>query len=887
MYKKLMSVIYLLIILFPFAVSAAPATPGYVNVSVNVDDITISWGASSGATKYVREARVGSGPWINPKEYEGTSVTFRNVAPNTYQYRVKACNTNSCSSWKTSTTVRTGKPLATGKVTAELQQNVNVKITWERVTGADYYIREARIGAGAWIHPNEYRDTSVSFYNLSPNVYRYRVKACNHHGCSVWKESNSIKVERIPSAPSSVSGSIVNGNDVRVQWAESQGAIRYILQSQSNGQNWQNLGSDTSLSYTVKNVPYGTFKFRVKACSGRNDATGCSLNWAESAEIEVARLSPPLDVKATVANGNDITVSWQGVSLAPSYIREVTLDGGRSWINRKVYNKQNELNTYKATYFNVDSGTYQYRVTACREPDGKNCLEQWTLSNLVAFSYIPPAPSSVSGYVVNDNDVRVKWASSKGAKRYILQSQSNGQKWGNSKSHTSLSHTVKDLPYGTSKFRVKACSGWKDATDCSLNWAESAEIEVTRLSPPLEVKATVANGNDITLEWQGNSAAQSYIREVTLDGGKSWINAKFYNKQNEQNTYKAAYFNVDSGTYQYRVTACQEPEGKNCLEQWTLSNVLALSYVPPAPSSVSGSVVNDNDVRVQWAESKGAKRYILQSQSNGQTWQNLGSDTSLSYTVKNVPYGTFKLRVKACSGWNDAIDCSLNWAESSIITIIYRPKAPASVSASVESGNNIKLSWTVSENAESYLREVKVGGGKWINSKVYYVSDFEQPDAPEVSFNGVSTNTYRYKVKACVGSGENRVCSNDWTYSNAVEVRAPVTLSVDLANKQLSWTAAPEAQSYRLEQANCERCTVSQQLDWQSVNDALSTLTYDIPEADMGKKVYRVKPCFGSQDCAVWSNVVKTDLIKQVIFIHTDLLGNPVAETKELTGERP
>ncbi|MEJ6472951.1 fibronectin type III domain-containing protein [Pseudoalteromonas piscicida] len=87
-------------------INGAPQAPENVTATVqNSNDINISWSAVSGASSYVREAKVNGGDWINPKAYIDTSVSFNNVSTNRYQYRVRACNSVGCSLWTYSNSV--------------------------------------------------------------------------------------------------------------------------------------------------------------------------------------------------------------------------------------------------------------------------------------------------------------------------------------------------------------------------------------------------------------------------------------------------------------------------------------------------------------------------------------------------------------------------------------------------------------------------------------------------------------------------------------------------------------------------------------------------------------------------------------------------------------
>ncbi len=450
----------------------------------------------------------------------------------------------------------------------------------------------------------------------------------------------------------------------------------------------------------------------------------------------------------------------------------------------------------------------------------------------------------------------MSWLGNNAATHYIRQARVNGGQWENETQHSEKDAQNKvvvnyDNAYdATFQYRVKSC----DAQSCTA-WVESNAVTVAAPESPDWVTATVYNGNDITISWSSADGAKAYVREARVNGGE-WEGAVITDK------LSVSRHNAKSDTYQYRVKACSNANGTHCSVQWTESSPLYLDYVPPAPSTLNATIYNGNDITVSWSASQGATRYIREGKLNDGAWGNLSYHTGLEANYQNVGSNTYTYRVKACSGPDNVKDCSPFWKESDPITVNFKPDALGEVRAVVHDGNTIRISWNIPMGADRFLREASTDGGTtWVNTEVLSEEDDNLEIKQNIayrSYYNAAPSTYQYRVKACSGKGNSMNCSDSWTESNSVEIKAPVTLSFNPDNRQLSWTQSPNAQYYVLEKAMCTICGQVPAQDWQPVGGQLNQLTYTVSEQDFRKSAFRVKPCFGSNVCAAWSNVIST-----------------------------
>ncbi len=251
--------------------------------------------------------------------------------------------------------------------------------------------------------------------------------------------------------------------------------------------------------------------------------------------------SSPAFVEATV-NGQTVNISWDNVTEATHYDREVSINGA-SWQNRRTYDQPQT----SAVFTNQQPREYQYRVRACNDI---GCSD-WTASGRVSVqATIPTAPSSVNASVSNSDDITISWSNVSIATHYEREVRINGGGWQNNRRYNQpqTSVTFTNQQPRSYQYRVRACN----AAGCS-GWTFSGQVTVqaTLPSPPSSVGAVINNGDDITISWSNVSIATHYEREVSINGG-AWQNNRTYNQPQTSVTF----FNQQSRSYRYRVRAC-------------------------------------------------------------------------------------------------------------------------------------------------------------------------------------------------------------------------------------------------------------------------------------------------------------------------------------------
>ena len=180
----LMLLAVMALLLIPVSVQAAAAKPSTVKLSsvkvVDYNKINVKWKKTSGATNYiVYYKKAGSGKWVKVKTLDNTKSSYTHtsskkypiVVGQKYQYKVKAYNKKTKKSGNYNTkglTVTASLKMVTG-IEAKIE-GTTVKLTWNKVSGADKYAIYSKIKADdKWSKIITVKDTS-SFIDVNPCV---------------------------------------------------------------------------------------------------------------------------------------------------------------------------------------------------------------------------------------------------------------------------------------------------------------------------------------------------------------------------------------------------------------------------------------------------------------------------------------------------------------------------------------------------------------------------------------------------------------------------------------------------------------------------------------------------------------------------------------------
>lgn len=219
-----------------------------------------------------------------------------------------------------------------------------------------------------------------------------------------------------------------------------------------------------------------------------------------------------------------------------------------------------------------------------------------------------------------------------------------------------------------------------------------------------------------------------------------------------------------------------------------LAPTRAFADEPLAAPYGLAAAVQSSEIRLSWDSSSGASAYVVyrDTDGNGYSLRELQTTSSTSlddYDIK--PGHTYIYVVKAKR------DSELSPA-SSQVKALTPPEAPYQVSAKVESGRSVSLSWSSVSNASTYVvmrstESAEYGMRELTTTSSTYYSDSDVQDG----------KAYYYVVKAKSDNGALSAASKSATA--VLPLAAPQSVTASASSSQeirLSWDSVSGADSY-------------------------------------------------------------------------------------------
>lgn len=268
---------------------------------------------------------------------------------------------------------------ATAKLSAELYSSDDVKLSWQKVAGANgYYVYYKKSGDASYTRAGATAGLSYSISNLADNAkYTFKVAAYRTVG-SAKKESALYKTASVTtlrdlSAPSKVTLSLYGYDDVKVSWSKvSYAKGYYVYYKKPADKNYTYAGRTTATSfkkanlsdgvkYTFKVVPYGLSGSRVILDDSYKTATIYTLK----------KLSTP---KVSKSSSKKVKVSWSNIGGESGYQISQSTSKSKTKIVSTYSTTSGKSKKIKAT----KKKTYYYKVRAYKTVNGKKIYGPWS-----------------------------------------------------------------------------------------------------------------------------------------------------------------------------------------------------------------------------------------------------------------------------------------------------------------------------------------------------------------------------------------------------------------------------------------------------------------------------------------------------------------------------
>ena len=365
-----------------------------------------------------------------------------------------------------------------------------VKITWKKVTGADFYRVYKKVD-GEYKIINETTETNYLDEEVENNAsYTYAVRAVNEASDEGYAATRSEAVStRYTVAPTKITLTNDDGKVV-VSWSKVTGATAYrvyrrTVEADGTVSNWKYFDKITDTKYSDKTAKSGTkYEYAVRAYSSGG-------NSVLSSEKEILYLAiPEFSVEATVKG---VKITWEKVAGAESYkIYRKISDG--SWKEYKT------ISASKTSYTDTSASsgkTNSYKIVAVKD-SYKSDYE----SHKVYYLKTPTVSvkNTTSG-------VYSSWKKVSGASSYeVYRKAGSAKSWKKIATTKKTSYTDKTVKSGTTyKYTIRAVN-----SKGKSKYGSTAYETIRFLSAP-KLENITSTKSGVTIYWDDVKGASKYL----------------------------------------------------------------------------------------------------------------------------------------------------------------------------------------------------------------------------------------------------------------------------------------------------------------------------------------------------------------------------------------
>lgn len=521
--------------------------------------------------------------------------------------------------------------------------------------------------------------------------------------------------------------------------------------------------------------------------------TGSTVMWKLSSRSATASTTTPSRCKpntptmtATPNGETQVDLTWTPVDGVNSYSVFVSYGAPGATITKETY----ATNATTFSHTGLACGmVYTYSVAARGVERSSDASQPLSIKTVVCP---PTAPAEGSVTVeAGLNGVRVSVTPDANIDEYRLETF-DGVNWVSLGTSTDGNFDVSNLACGTSyTFRVAAVNASGEAVS-------EAITVTTDVCPP-------AMPNNVNVSLDLNSITVTFTPETGVEYRAEAWNGEAWVTMATSTDGTLSLDNLNCGTtYTVRVVAAN-PSGETATPEMQIP----MPVCPPATPLASASATSMTDITVSWNAVENAVGYRVEM-LQGEAWVVVAQNVSAtSYTVSNLACGTaYNFRVAAFNTSGEATSQTA-YAE----TLVCPPTAPTDINVNAGGGNanSAAFVWTMQTNTT--YRVEQWDGSVWTTVVSNAQGSFDMS-------NLACGTTYTFRVVATNASGEapsqSVIITTAICPPAAPMASAAALTTIDIA---VSWDAAPNATSYRVEMQQGET--------WSTLNTT-SDLSYNV-----------------------------------------------------------
>jgi titin len=788
------------------------APTGLAATALSTSQIELSWPSEAGAYGYTLQQETipttGSPTWSNVAGAGSLSSSTNvfvvgNLTTNTsYSFRLEASNVSGVSQPSTTATTKTltVAPTLTSAPAAISGSATSNTITWSPVTGATSYVLQHSTDDATWTQIDNPSGTlsqgqtvfTYSDASLTPDTeYFYRIAAVNSGGNSAW--SQAISQYTTIAANSTFAAAASSSYSVGLTWASQPTASGFKVQVQS-GSTWTQVGDILpagTTSYTVSGLSASTaYTYRLITENAAGDSAPSATSTATT------YLPRPQHLTGSANSDTSVTINWNAVTGATSYLTEISTDGS-TWTTVDTISAPATTDTITTYTPSGGSATpltgatqYYFRVQAVASGNDSSP------SNVRKITTLLGAPSALSISSPSTTGLTIGWTDGAGATSYVIQKQIHST-WVTAATLSSLSGTgteteaVTGLHAGnTYNFRVIG-----QATGST---SAPATISGTTLPTSTVVTATGALAGGITVNWVKIPGATSYEILSSADNNNDF--AQIGTEPAGTLSYTDSSVSTANTQQYYEVAGViASVDGQSSITG-AVSPIVSSYSLAGAPAAFAATALSDTAVGFSWTAESAATSFRLEKEvgtGSSATWPQVGQliantgGTVASYQLNGLTANTaYNFRLIAVNGGGDS-------APSTSGGVAVTTKVPApTLTGTTVTDTAAGLSWPAVTSATGY----KVWRSTNPNGTFTQVGSVTIPVSPLTTYtftDNATTDsantptqgtTYYYYVTATDAGGDS-VPSNTVTQTTLLTTPSGFTaVSNESTSVDFSWT---------------------------------------------------------------------------------------------------
>ncbi|MBO5936470.1 MAG: fibronectin type III domain-containing protein [Clostridia bacterium] len=597
-------------------------------------------------------------------------------------------------------------------------------LVWEKSPGADSYEIYTMAGKNATFLATS-KTNSFTVTDLEAGEEKTYAVAAVKGGC-VSETSVPVNAMTLPETVTSFKCDSIGVNEVKLSWADAQGASYYNIYIVSGKENIL-VGETEDVVYTLGDLgEFTDYEIKVAAVAEGVYLTQTG-NFSKSVKITTA-LGTVEDLTVDYVKGNSVTLSWQENEGADKYAVYVYSDTKKKYVEKLV--TEDSQATVTVQYYNKH---YTFAVKAVGVKNGKTVYSDFSESAGAMTDY--PVPENIKVTDVKSASYKLSWTKIADAVSYNVY-RLNDDGYELVATVDNNSYHIGGLDYGQiDTYKITAV--YKSGTQ---KYESAYSSEVIAATTPAKVKDFTATAYTQTVKftWSAVENADSYNIYLLEDGQYVLVGTSTgtshkvtgLSEGSEYEFYIRAYIKLSSSTV-----------------KGSMTSVSAVTK-PAKPEKMSVSSVKTTSHKLSWNQTPGANYYyVYRYSSSSKKYEIIGKTESLSYTVTGLSAGkTYSYKVKGVYMKNGK-EIAAGTA-SSAFKFATNPVQVTSLKASSVASKSFKLSWKKTTGATYY--EVAI----YSSSKGKYVI-YNTTDTNSITFtNRKAATTYKVKVRAVRVVGE-------------------------------------------------------------------------------------------------------------------------------------